>query len=187
MQDDLGTYRHLFSIPGSQLGSHAIVSHIGNSLAGDWSCTKDRTEDCRHIQESRKLLHLLLTRDMEDLEEGFEGCPVSARICEHQLCVHLTLCLLCKLLVSKTYDNDQDRSISHLPILPPTWASLPSDPNLYDRAPPGKEVPELIGLDVNSQCVCTMGYDTFYCPYCDYRITKLFKMCISSPIHRSRW
>ena len=97
---------------------------------------------------------------MEDLEEGFEGCSVSARICEHQLHVHPTPHLLCELLVLKTYDNDQDCSILHCPILPPNWASLPSDPNLYNRVPPVKEVSELIVLDVNSQCVSTMGYET---------------------------
>jgi CxC4 like cysteine cluster associated with KDZ transposases len=120
-------------------------------------------EDCRHIQEARKLLCLLLMRStMEGLEEAFEGCSVPARICECRLCVDPNVRLLCKFLVSKSYDDDQDRSISHLPILPPTWVSLPSDPNLYDCAPPVKEVPEFIALDLNSRCLCKMGYDSLH-------------------------
>lgn len=51
-----------------------------------------------------------------------------------------------------------DESISHLPILPPIWASLPSDPKLYDHPSPLRVSPSIITLDETSSCLCRAKY-----------------------------
>lgn len=47
-----------------------------------------------------------------------------------------------------------NRAISHLPVLPPLWAALPSDPKLYTWPAPIEAPPELLMLDESSLCIC---------------------------------
>ena len=51
-----------------------------------------------------------------------------------------------------------DQSISYLPILPPIWASLPSDRQLYAHPSPLRASPSLIPLDERSSCLCQAKY-----------------------------
>jgi hypothetical protein len=72
-----GTWKHLFSVLGSHLGGHAIVTHIGENSTGTWTYTKDRREfACRHINDARNQLNILLHHDPSVTEpdghvEGF--------------------------------------------------------------------------------------------------------------------
>lgn len=85
-------------------------------------------------------------------------------------------------IVSKSYNDDQDRSISHLPILPPAWAALPTDPNLYDHAPPLTARPERLLLSTDSQCLCKTAYDaerpTIFKPCTIYTLSRAFTTLI---------
>jgi CxC4 like cysteine cluster associated with KDZ transposases len=50
------------------------------------------------------------------------------------------------------------RTISHLPVLPPPWASLPNDPQLYPRCVFDlKQFPSILTLSPNARCVCSRG------------------------------
>lgn len=44
--------------------------------------------------------------------------------------------------------------ISYLPVLPPAWATLPSDPLLYERPKPLLVAPPVISLSLQSSCPC---------------------------------
>jgi hypothetical protein len=47
-----------------------------------------------------------------------------------------------------------ERGISYLPILPPEWASLPTDKELYSRPDPSRDIPEIIALGTHSRSAC---------------------------------
>ncbi|KAK7053192.1 hypothetical protein VNI00_003811 [Paramarasmius palmivorus] len=47
-----------------------------------------------------------------------------------------------------------ERAISYLPILPPPWASLPEDPQLYSRPSPNDSLPEVLSLESTSRSAC---------------------------------
>jgi len=47
-----------------------------------------------------------------------------------------------------------DNAISHLPVHPPLWASLPDDPLTYPRAQPLRAVPGILELNDVSRCCC---------------------------------
>jgi hypothetical protein len=49
--------------------------------------------------------------------------------------------------------------VSHLPILPPAWASLPTDAILYTRPLPLSIAPSVILLNKDSICKCGTSYD----------------------------
>ena len=52
-------------------------------------------------------------------------------------------------------------SVSHLPIPPPIWASLPEDnPSAHERVPPVLQVPSMIHLDEGARCVCGSSHRT---------------------------
>jgi len=46
------------------------------------------------------------------------------------------------------------KSISHLPIMPPLWVCLPSDPILYPWADPSAPLPNSIKLGNQARCLC---------------------------------
>lgn len=54
--------------------------------------------------------------------------------------------------------NTTEASVSYHTIMPPSWCSLPSDPELYKRPHP-MEVPQVIELKRDSKCACGMNYD----------------------------
>jgi CxC4 like cysteine cluster associated with KDZ transposases len=47
-----------------------------------------------------------------------------------------------------------DNAISHLPVHPPLWASLPDDPLTYPHAQPLRAVPGILELNDVSRCCC---------------------------------
>lgn len=50
-------------------------------------------------------------------------------------------------------------SVSHLPILPPRWVSLPNDRFLYPAPPPFHEIaPIVLRLNADSSCICGARY-----------------------------
>lgn len=72
---------------------------------------------------------------------------------------------LISILASRISDGLLDkRAISHLAILPPHWAMLPSDLALYTCPPPVRTPPSLIKLTTDASCRCIDGGWTFYNP-----------------------
>ncbi|KAJ7740000.1 hypothetical protein DFH07DRAFT_751867 [Mycena maculata] len=47
------------------------------------------------------------------------------------------------------------KAVSYLPISPPTWAALPTDPVLYERRLPLHDPPSIIPLTETSSCCCS--------------------------------
>lgn len=68
----------------------------------------------------------------------------------------------------------RDHAVSYLPILPPQWAALDTDVDLYRRAPPLRDGIELLELhDSVSSCACLDGGRAFY----DANLPKVVKEC----------
>jgi hypothetical protein len=65
-----------------------------------------------------------------------------------------------------------DVAVSYLPILPPAWAALPSDQNLYPRPAPVRTTPSQLRLDSTLSCPCTTG-QTFH----DARSSHVERTC----------
>ncbi|EKM75940.1 hypothetical protein AGABI1DRAFT_94560 [Agaricus bisporus var. burnettii JB137-S8] len=68
------------------------------------------------------------------------------------------------LVTSPIWRVNEEMAVSHLPILPPIWISLPTDTALYPRPPPilFKPLLPLFQLDSTSSCPCTGFHRTFY-------------------------
>lgn len=56
--------------------------------------------------------------------------------------------------VREAVDDGKKPAVSHLPILPPLWARVPGDKEIYPRPKPLREVPQLLTLDGLSSCPC---------------------------------
>lgn len=60
--------------------------------------------------------------------------------------------------------GNKERAVSHLPILPPLWAVIPSDAPIYPRPPPVRsrlQVPSF-ALGTTSSCPCSSTHRSFY-------------------------
>ncbi|KAJ3572572.1 hypothetical protein NP233_g2987 [Leucocoprinus birnbaumii] len=132
--------------------NRAIVMYEGTDTGpGRWTCTKDSREQilrggfCIHIKRSRKEMAQRLNIDLDNLEDV--PLPSGQRIREH--------------VVRKIKEKP---AISHLPILRPRWAEIPTDRPLYPRPRPTWEIPadHLFTLSSTSSCICSGGERTFY-------------------------
>ncbi|KAK7033997.1 hypothetical protein VNI00_012427 [Paramarasmius palmivorus] len=115
-----------FSVEGlsGNLAARAVVSYegLGNGW-GKWKCSKDR-KDCIHIFRAKKFLGEVIGSDLAGNCGDISNAEVDAE-------------------GPKSMENDvvEESAISHLPILPPPWATLPTDCTLYKRPDPGRELP----------------------------------------------
>jgi hypothetical protein len=163
--------------------SRAIVHHDGRQDGdGIWTCSKDPLGRCAHIKLSKDHLQKLLRCDplAADTGDSHAAADVPGACCgirtgDDDILVTLFLVRRASL---------DDESISHLPILPPIWASLPSDPKLYDHLSPLRASPSLITLDETSSCLCRAKYvaadssTVVQKPCVIYGLTELFQSCI---------
>ncbi|ESK82259.1 hypothetical protein Moror_15500 [Moniliophthora roreri MCA 2997] len=122
--------------------SRSIVTYEGlDTRQGKWSCTKHMAPGthCTHISRVKKLLQLIIGKWENGDEEGCkeESEPSNMYVVE-----------------GVNVGNTTEQSISYLPIMPPSWASLPEDPVLYTRADPNAKVPEVLSLDALSRSAC---------------------------------
>ena len=147
-------YINRFSVESTgstQVSSRAIVTHEGTDTGiGQWMCTKDGGGSCTHINAARNHLQDLLQSNMElgdDAAEGVggSGSGTCVNAAEYKLATH----------VRKR--NHEDIAVSYLPILPPAWAGLPSDKELYKRPAPVRTIPSLLPLVPTSSCLCASG------------------------------
>ncbi|KAJ7693704.1 hypothetical protein B0H17DRAFT_932671 [Mycena rosella] len=129
------------SLNSRALNGRTIVTYEGNDTGGGtWSCAKDASAlTCVHISQSRHMLQKLVQTDPSARDLNKTKVPNSRRAAK---------------------DN---KSVSHLPISPPTWASLPSDPVDYVPAMPLRESPGVIPLIQTSSCCCSNPRH-FYAP-----------------------
>ncbi|TFK59215.1 hypothetical protein BDN72DRAFT_966129 [Pluteus cervinus] len=159
--------------------SRAIVAYQGlRSDTGTWRCHRDQSVDvCVHIHEvlsQKQLLELIFG------ERASGNAPeLGARAPRTQT---------------------QPAVISYLPILPPNWAELPSDPPLYQRPPVLKQQVELLNLDTTSTCPCngtrttfqphsptTRGNGILYTLTHAYRLEVELQKCPASSLRQNRF
>ncbi|KAJ7753387.1 hypothetical protein DFH07DRAFT_774137 [Mycena maculata] len=138
-----GYYLNYFSCPSSNsrsLNSRTVVTYDGDDGgAGNWSCKKDSdTQSCYHINRCRDMLQKLVLTDPSAKDSGIgDGCSIDYA-------------------VPNTRRGTQDaKAVSYLPISPPTWAALPTDPVLYERRLPLHDPPSIIPLTETSSCCCS--------------------------------
>ncbi|KAK7016722.1 hypothetical protein VNI00_018856 [Paramarasmius palmivorus] len=122
-----------FSVKGANedLTGHAVVTYEGlESGWGQWQCTKDR-RDCVHIQRAKRFLGKVIGTELGDEVEEEDGDAES--------------------LESEVVE---ERAVSFLPVLPPVWATLPTDTPIYTRTA-GQAMPVTLHLTVeNSSSSC---------------------------------
>jgi hypothetical protein len=76
-------------------------------------------------------------------------------------------------------DNTAESSVSYLPILPPSWAELPTDVGLYKRPPPFRGTdPTTFKLEVTSRCACAA-----HCSFFEPSRPTLVQSCRVYGIH----
>ncbi|KAJ3567811.1 hypothetical protein NP233_g6118 [Leucocoprinus birnbaumii] len=115
-------HKSVFSITTNSSSTpmnRALVVYEGlDTGEGRWTCSKDSKEQirrsgfCSHIKLSRSELARRFGIKPEDLNDG----PIQAAEGE-----------------SVVRKIDEEWAVSYLPILPPIWAELPTDPTLYPR------------------------------------------------------
>ncbi|EKM82184.1 hypothetical protein AGABI1DRAFT_90450 [Agaricus bisporus var. burnettii JB137-S8] len=139
-------FKNIFSVAASSESptNRAIVVYEGlDTGVGTWSCSKDfRDPLCSHVKVSAEELGLMA--NIPHAIEGDESEPL--------------------LVTSPIRRVNEEMAVSHLPILPPIWISLPTDTALYPRPPPVLFKPSLplFQLDSTSSCPCTGFHRTFY-------------------------
>ncbi|KAJ3554915.1 hypothetical protein NP233_g12325 [Leucocoprinus birnbaumii] len=149
-------YRYTFSVSTYTTKSpmsRAIVVYEGPELrGGSWTCSKDskqrnaRHTRCTHIKTARAELYRQLgleTRsdgESEDDEEGVDDEGEDGT-------------------VTLARDISNDYAVSWLPILPPLWAALHSDKEIYPQPKPIYTKPEdsIFKLTKYSSCRCFDG------------------------------
>ncbi|KAK7047108.1 hypothetical protein VNI00_006773 [Paramarasmius palmivorus] len=121
-----------FSVQGinGALNNRAIVTYEGLENGwGHWKCSKDKKEvDCLHIRRARRFLGEVLGTSL--INEGEQTLPNDSESLE-----------------STVNELTEELAVSFLPILPPAWATLPTDQLLYARPHPGREIPPLFALE----------------------------------------
>ncbi|KAK7043039.1 hypothetical protein VNI00_008777 [Paramarasmius palmivorus] len=121
------------------LNGRAIVSYEGpDAGGGTWRCSKDKGR-CEHIDAARRVLRETLNiADDDEVDEGIESQDTgSYRVVE-----------------DLSGGRDRETAISFLPIMPPKWAFLATDPVLYTRANPTAYIPQIITMQVGKARAC---------------------------------
>ncbi|KAJ7229018.1 hypothetical protein GGX14DRAFT_346881 [Mycena pura] len=138
-----GIYINHFSAPSpnsATLAGRVVVQYTGDDTGGGrWLCGKDSgASSCSHINCCRDMLQKLVQIDPSARDTGVgDGFPRGRRVARNH------------------------RSVSHLPIAPPPWAALDSDPILYPHPAPLRDVPEILELNATSTCCCTEPRQSF--------------------------
>ncbi|KAF9551903.1 hypothetical protein CPC08DRAFT_647429 [Agrocybe pediades] len=134
-------FSHSFSVSGDSVRdsvkARVIVHHNGKlGSEGAWTCSKDSRGKCGHIKRAKDYLaKLSRTEGAEDEDEGQAPLTEDTGI--------------------ELASSPRGRPcISHCPILPPRWASLPDDEILYPRPLPLRTPPTIISLDSGARCIC---------------------------------
>lgn len=159
-EDDV--YENLFSVQSSsQRGpkGRVIICHNGGDDGfGEWICSKDSGSHCQHVGYARDHLQKLLSTDPDARDGGnnqhsVEDEGISELVIAFTPGSYCTY--TCFLAPNVRRAGQGDVSISHLPIAPPVWASLPTNTLQYPRPGPFLLLPlSLIQLDADAACLC---------------------------------
>lgn len=153
-------------MPGQHQHLHArcIVSYHGvDTGSGVWKCSKDRTHECIHINFARDHLQKLITSDPSAIDgRGGPNVAVAPGTAQLFLVFMIRQAGLKDIITAPHVrrGGSDERPISHLPILPPAWASLPTDTLYYTRPSPFHVAPTAIPLNDDSICRCGTPYDS---------------------------
>ncbi|KAJ6464103.1 hypothetical protein C8R45DRAFT_940278 [Mycena sanguinolenta] len=145
-----GVFVNYFSSPSPNsrsLNGRVIVVYTGDDTgAGQWLCGKDAaTPGCWHVSKCRDWLQKLVQVDPTATDERAGDGVISTKLDNEII-----------FIVSRVRRSVLDnKSVSYLPISPPPWASLDSDPDFYDRAPPLESPPDALCLEESSSCCCS--------------------------------
>lgn len=124
------------SMSSSELKGRAIVSNILSRSESTWKCSKDTgLLSCYHINKARERYPDVPEDEIEDLEDFVDSSLDSLSIGE--------------------LARGPGTTVSYLPIHPPFWARIPSDPKLYSDPPPARTPPDgPFPLQADSSCNC---------------------------------
>ncbi|CAK5264412.1 unnamed protein product [Mycena citricolor] len=144
------TWLNIFSCrpqASSTLNSRVIVQHTGeNARGGSWSCSKDiGMGSCVHIHKCRDLLQQLIITDPEARYEVQDRTVNDTVHWNH---------------LNYRRGATVQRAVSYLPVHAPPWATLPSDPVLYQHSKPAPP-PSLLPLNDTSSCSCAQPRQRF--------------------------
>ncbi|KAJ7805238.1 hypothetical protein B0H14DRAFT_2611502 [Mycena olivaceomarginata] len=139
-----GLYINHFSTPSPNsrsLNGRVIVEYTGDDTGtGRWLCSKDSgTSTCAHISKCRDMLQKLVLVDptAKDNNGIGDGCSIDYSVPQGRR------------------EARETGSVSYLPIAPPLWAALVSDPVFYQRSPALENVPDNLRLKATSSCCCS--------------------------------
>ncbi|KAJ6507200.1 hypothetical protein C8R47DRAFT_966779 [Mycena vitilis] len=136
-------YLNYFSSPSPNsraLNGWTVVTYEGTDLGdGIWSCAKDSNAlTCTHINKSKDMLQKLVRIDPSARDQGVaHGSGIDYAV------------------PSSRRSAKDTKSVSHLPVSPPVWASLPTDILHYAPVKPIQEPPGIISLMATSSCCCS--------------------------------
>ncbi|KAK7023413.1 hypothetical protein VNI00_016771 [Paramarasmius palmivorus] len=185
------TWNNRFSVAydsnSDAIRSRTVVAYEGlDSGGGKWSCAKCAGHSCGHIGKAKRLLSIIVgnTDGIIDMESGEQMDEVEM----HEM----------YMVDSANTRSMDERAISYLPILPPEWASLPEDPQLYRRPSPGISLPSVLSLDETSRSACGKHFYnpaspiaerecTVYTLIGQQRHTILVQACPSCPAVQKCW
>ncbi|KAK7017032.1 hypothetical protein VNI00_018759 [Paramarasmius palmivorus] len=123
--------------------SRTIVTYEGSdSGGGKWSCIKCAVQCCAHMRKAKRLLDMIVG-NLDDLSDA-EGGEMSSFDETNEM----------YMVDSANTRSTDERAISYLPILPPAWASLPEDHDLYPRPSPIQPLPPVLSLESTSRTAC---------------------------------
>ncbi|KAK7042940.1 hypothetical protein VNI00_008677 [Paramarasmius palmivorus] len=143
------TWLNRFSVRyGSEsdaLRSRTIVTYEGPDLgSGKWVCFKCPGKRCVHANMAKRLLNVVVgnSEDQSDAEGEEDNVPLDQMF----------------MIESVNSSLFNETAVSHLPILPPEWASLPEDPLLYPRVSPASPLPSSLLLNHVSRSACGKAF-----------------------------
>ncbi|KAJ7781850.1 hypothetical protein DFH07DRAFT_728868 [Mycena maculata] len=144
-------YINHFSVPSPNsrsLNGRVIVEYTGDDTgSGQWLCSKDSNNPgCAHINKCQDMLQKLVQIDPSATDEGVgDGSSIDYSVPR-----------------SRRSAAEENKSVSHLPIAPPPWAALDSDPLLYHRSPALEDtIPDILNLTQTSTCCCSEPRPSF--------------------------
>ncbi|KAF7327472.1 hypothetical protein MKEN_00325600 [Mycena kentingensis (nom. inval.)] len=144
---DNDEYLNVFStLPSNSrsLNARIIVEYSGrDTREGRWMCAKDQNQHCAHIRSCYSLFQKLVDPAANEEALLVHALPLDYTIVRSRRSVKST------------------RAVSYLSILPPAWATLPTDSVLYTRPPPLTSHPSPLTLTDTSSCGCTLPRTMF--------------------------
>ncbi|KAF7302880.1 hypothetical protein MKEN_01250200 [Mycena kentingensis (nom. inval.)] len=140
LEDD--EYLNVFStLPANSrsLNARIIVEYSGRDTGeGRWTCAKDQNQHCAHIHNCHSVFRKLVDPAADEQVLYTQVLPLDYSVVRSRRSIKST------------------HAVSYLPILPPAWATLPTDSALYSRPAPLNAPPPSLAMTNTSSCGCTL-------------------------------